>query len=104
MSLPAQAGELRPSRPDIRGRQIRTALLFQAREVVVCLIIAVRQQDHGTGDPGTLRHLAQCLGFMLCVLFLYNYIGVNAIFQIIKCVDMEEVPAVLVLCSGLVCL
>ena len=29
------------------------------------------------------------------MLFLYDHIGINAIFQVKKCVDMEQIPAVL---------
>ena len=34
------------------------------------------------------------------MLFLYDYIGINAIFQVKKCVDMEQIPAVLPFRSG----
>ena len=36
------------------------------------------------------------------MLFLYDYVGINAVFQVETCIDMEKIPAVLTLCSGAV--
>ena len=79
--------------------QILPALLFQTGKVVVRLVIAIRQHDHGVGDHGAHRHLTQRPGFVLCMLFLYDHIGINAVFKVKKCVDMEQIPAVLTLRS-----
>ena len=80
--------------------QILPAPLFQTGKVVVRLVIAVRQHNHRIGDCGAHRHLTQRPGFVLGVLFLYDHIGTNAVFQVKKCVDMEQIPAVLTFRSG----
>ena len=80
--------------------QILPAVLFQTGKVVVRLIIAIRQHDHGVADRGTCCHLAQRPGFVLGVLFLYDHIRINSVFEVKKRVDMERIPSVLVLCSG----